>query len=133
MFRRIGYFIIGAAAVIQAQAVLPGEGSFSEVLSAFIFNPVDFLTVSLLFLMSFLMFAPFFSNFLRLLVFAWRKKVKLNRKDALELIVFAVMFSILFYSGFWFPLLTSIFAFIYGWITIDLGVKDKEIRHSEGG
>ncbi|HEX6923300.1 MAG TPA: hypothetical protein VF149_05710 [Bacillales bacterium] len=132
MFRRIGLFIIGSAAILQAQLVLPGDFSFSEVLTTFILNLVDFLKVSLLFLMSFLMFAPFFSHFLRLFYLMIRKKTKIKRVDVAELGIFAIMFLILFQLGFWLPFLASMFALVYGWVSTDFAAE-KEIHGFDRG
>ncbi|HET7578582.1 MAG TPA: hypothetical protein VFK33_04800 [Bacillales bacterium] len=127
MFRRIGFFMIGGAAVYQAQSVYPSGGSFSYILTHFILNPFDFLSVSLLFLIGFLMFSPFFSYFLQLVILLGKKKTRVSGMNILEFMMFATVVYTLMHWGIWLPLITCVFAFLYGWFSSDFRVE-KEIQ-----
>lgn len=132
MFRRIGYIIIGAFAVHQAQSAFPGGMSFSHMLTHFILSPFDFLSVSLLFLIGFLMFSPFFGYLLRLVFLVTKKETQVSGKDILEFVIFASAIFILIHFGPWFPAIVCMFAFMYGWLSSDFRIE-KEIRRIDRG
>lgn len=132
MFRRIGFMIIGAFAIHQAQSIFWGGSSLSRILTHFIISPFDFLTVSLLFLIGFLMFSSFFSYFLRLVFLVSKKKTQISGKDIMEFVVFATVVFALIHYGFWLPAVTCVFAFAYGWLSSDFRIE-KEIRRFDRG
>lgn len=110
MGRRVGYFVIGALCIVQAHALLGDEVSFSTFLSSMILQPSQFLVISFLFLLSFLMFSGFFYRLIQLSYLQVSKQTKIRGKDVLETTTFAVLFVCIFWYSFWLSALASLFA-----------------------
>lgn len=131
MFRRIGYFLIGAGAIFQAYSVFPNRTPFTHILMKLILHPFDFLFGSLLFLIGFLMLSPLFSHFIRMFYLLPKKKITVKGKDIVELVVSLAVLFVLFYTGFWLPFFACLFAFIYGWFSVDFRIE-RELNRNRG-
>lgn len=119
MARRIGYFFVGAMCIVQAHSLLAADMSFASFLSQMILNPIDFLVVSLLFLIGFLMFSSFFHHIIQICYLQIIGRSYIQKKDILEMIIFSVLFVLLFRFSFWLTFLASIFAVVFGVIATD--------------
>ncbi|HET7629234.1 MAG TPA: hypothetical protein VFK44_12750 [Bacillales bacterium] len=132
MVRRIGYFWIGIAALLQAQWMIPADVSLKSVLAYFILDPVDFLAVSLLFLMGFLMFAPFFRYLLIWLYCCLRKKKKAKGKDIGEGVIIAATVCVLGYFHLWLPIAATFLGVVYAWVSVDFLIEYEKQQHFRG-
>lgn len=129
MLRRIGFFLVGGWAVHQAQLIYPHGVTFNGVLTHFIFDPFDLISISLLFLIGFLMLSPFFEHFLKLSYLLKRKQAQIHGGDILEFLVFAAVLFVLFHYGFWLTLLSALFALSFGWFSSDLRIE-REVEQA---
>ncbi|HET7657899.1 MAG TPA: hypothetical protein VFK37_06370 [Bacillales bacterium] len=130
MLRRIGFYMIGAAAIHQAQNIFPDKVSANGMLTHFIFDPFDFLSLSLLFLIGFLLLSLFFAYFMKQCYLLKRKRTRVHGGDVLEFIVFASLVYILFHFGLWLPLFAGLFAAAFGWLSSDFRIE-REVQRME--
>lgn len=128
MFRRIGFSLVGGWAVHQAQLIYPHGVTFNGVLTHFVIDPFDFISLSLLFLIGFLMLSPFFAHFVKLSFLLKRKNAQIHGSDILEFMVFAAVIFVLFHYGLWLTLLSALFAFAFGWYSTDLRIEREVER-----
>lgn len=128
LVRRIGFFLVGAMSIVQAHSLLAADMSLSAIFSQMILEPFDFLSVSLLFLIGFLMFSSFFHHLLRMLYLNINAKMKFQPKELPELLIFAVLFILLFRYSFWLSCLSCIFAVMFSLTAIK--VRDEREKDS---
>src|SRR5699024_1426495 len=116
------------AAILQIKFFFREVLSFGDILTRLLFQPVDFLVGSLLFLMGFLMLANIFQFYIVSLYLMFRGKLTSRSNILLQLIIFVVMFLGLFRFAFWLTLFACLFAGAFALFTTDF--RDNQGMYS---